>query len=51
MNKQQINTREHPLTIRVSFSTLDSLKREAKNKGETVSSRVNDILLQHSIRG
>lgn len=35
---------EHPLTVRVSFDTLDSLKREAKESNLTVSQLVNCIL-------
>ena len=44
MNNQSFSKREHPLTVRVSFDTYDTLKREARKNGKTVSTLVNDIL-------
>ena len=41
---QTLSKREHPLTVRVSFDTYDTLKREAREDGKTVSTLVNDIL-------
>jgi len=44
-NRLESQKREHPLTVRVSFHTLDWLHREAHEQGKTVSTIVNEILL------
>lgn len=44
LNNQAYFKREHPLTVRISFDTYDTLKREAREDGKTVSTLVNDIL-------
>lgn len=44
LNKSVFSKREHPLTVRISFDTYDTLKREAREDGKTVSTLVNDIL-------
>ena len=44
LNNQPYFKREHPLTVRISFDTYDTLKREAREDGKTVSTLVNDIL-------
>jgi hypothetical protein len=39
--------REHIVTARVTFDTLDKLQRQAKDENKPLSEYVNDLLLQH----
>ncbi len=39
--------REHVIGVRVTFDTLDKLKRQAKDKNKPLSEYVNDLLLKH----
>jgi len=47
MNTSPKQAREHVITARVTFDTLDKLKREAKGQDKPLSEYVNDLLLKH----
>lgn len=43
----QNKPREHVIGVRVTFDTLDKLKRQAKHQEKPLSEYVNDLLLKH----